>query len=163
MITPLTHAACTLASDAAGALASDAQAHGPLFGWARGYLFCVAAFSMFVCFVMGMTCAAGPARPGHNPWRTVGIVAAALLVIHAGYLLAPLWIGTRRGVWAMWMMLPLAAFSLLALASMLRWLPFGPREGVNVGAAWARALPKLAVVTGLYGLPPVILWWFRAR
>lgn len=130
---------------------------------ARWYLFGVAAFSLFVCFVMGMTFAAGPSKPGHNPWRTVGIVAAILLVVHVGYLLAPFWIGTRRGTWAMWMMVPLAAFTVLAQASMLRWLPFGPREGVNVGAAWTKALTTMAFIGGLYALPPVLLWWFRAR
>lgn len=163
MIAPLTDAVHSFAAGAAGAVADTAPAHGPLLGWARGYLFCVAAFSLFVCFVMGMVFAAGPPKPGYNPWRTVGIIAGILLVVHAGYLLAPFWIGTRRGPWAMWMMVPLAAFVLLAQASMLRWLPFGPREGLSVGAAWLKAGTTMAFMGGLYVLPPVLLWCFRAR
>ncbi len=153
----------TLPDLAVAALTLAQSPRSPGLNAARWYLFAIAAFSLFVCFVMGMAFAAGPSRPGHNPWRTVAIVGTVLLVIHAGYLLAPFWIGTRRGNWAMWMMLPLAAFALLAQASMLRWLPFGPREGVNVGAAWLKAGTTMAFVGGLYALPPALLWWFRAR
>jgi hypothetical protein len=157
---PFTDAACSLASTATGAAGPT---HVPFLGWARGYLFCIAAFSLFVCFVLGMAFAAGPSRPGHNPWRTAGLIATILLVPHAGYLLAPFCLGTRFGTWAMWMMLPLALFVILAQASMLRWLPFGPREGVNAGAAWVKALTTLAFMGGLYLVPPGLLWWFRAR
>ncbi len=160
MNTPFTEAVCSLVSTATGASGST---QGPLLAWARGYLFCIAVFSLFVCFVLGMAFAAGPSKPGHNPWRTVGLIATILLVPHAGYLLAPFSIGTRFGTWAMWMMLPLAAFVLLAQVSMLRWLPLGPREGVSVGAAWLKAATTIAILGGLYALPPVLLWCFRGR
>lgn len=137
--------------------------HGPLFGTARAYLWVVAAFMLLVCFVMGLACAAGPARPGQSPWRTVGVVAVVLLAAHTGYLLAPLWIGTSRGVWAMWLMMPLAALALVALASMLRWLPLGAREGVDAGRAWLAALPKMTIVLGVYVAPAVLMWIYRVR
>lgn len=157
MITPTAHAACALAT---GAIAAAPPAHVPFLGWARIYLFCVAAFSLFVCFVMGMAFAAGPPKPGSNPWRTVGIIAGILLAIHAGYLLAPFWVGTRRAAWAIWMMAPIGVLVVVAQLSLLRWIPLGPRGNAQPGA-WIRPVVTSLVVGALYLGPPLVVWFFR--
>lgn len=127
-----------------------------LFPIARAFLTLNAAFLILACAIMSYAMLAGP-KPHDNPIAVFAIMVGTLLVIHGGYLLAPLCLGHKRSSWVFWMMFPVAGINGLGALDSLRHArdQSSPIE--------ARHAMLLGFVVLVYITPLVLVRYFQPR
>jgi hypothetical protein len=120
----------------------------------------LAPLSMYTCFGLTRPNSKGP--PGVGEWSLAIGIGLGMLVLHAGFIAAPLALG---GTWhrtALYWMLPGAGIAALILLADCRWLILGLFYEKPGGApSLARGGTGLVIVGGLYLLPAVVMWLTR--
>lgn len=128
---------------------------------ARLYLALPALVSLFMAAALAYTFLAitkpntGPMRP--LDWTWAAMVGVLVLLVHGGYLAAPLAIGTSWHRLAMWAMLPLAIPAAAVLLFDARWV----RALLSTEAASVRGVGRMGFALVIYIAPPVLMWMTR--
>jgi len=119
----------------------------------------IALIAVYAFFGMTRPNAKGPITAAE--WAMAIGLGLIVLLLHAGYIGAPLAIGTSRHRTALWWMLPLASIIAIILVFNLRWYIGGLRGKASHAEPMFRGALGLSFGVVWYVLPVLVMWLTR--